>query len=408
MTAVAGTTGRPKTIIAGIAAAITVLATVVNPAAAVELSGYMGVEGRFFLHDPLFAGQRDQDGSLVFEPEFFRRFTDEISGSFIPFLRLDSADEERRHWDIRELQFWLVKEDWELRGGVGKVFWGATEFVHLVDVINQTDAVEDIDGEDKLGQPMLQLSLPREYGTFDFFVLPYFRERTFPGRKGRLRTAVEVDVDHPLFVSSAEQNHVDFALRYSASRWSSDFGLYYFQGTGREPTLLPAFNSSGQLRLIPLYEQVRQFGFDLQAAFGNIVWKFEALYRQGQGEGFAAATGGAEYTFYALGGSLADLGILLEFSFDDRQDRATIFAENDLMAGLRFSANDPAGSTALLGIIQDMDSSTKIIRLEASRRLSDAWKIILEGTFFADVEQDDILYDLRRDDFFRLELNYYF
>jgi len=408
MTTVAGPSSRLIKIIAGIVAAINILAPPARSAAAVELSGYMGIEGRIFLHEPLFPGQRDQDGSLVFEPEFFTRFTDEISGSFIPFLRLDSADEERRHWDIRELQFWLVKEDWELRGGVGKVFWGATEFVHLVDVINQTDAVEDIDGEDKLGQPMLQLSVPREYGIFDLFVLPYFRERTFPGRKGRLRPAVVVDVDHPLFVSSAEQNHLDFALRYSASRWSSDFGLYYFQGTGREPTLLPVLNPSGQLRLIPLYEQIRQFGFDLQTVYGNTLWKLEALYRQGQGEGFAAATGGMEYTFYALGGSLADLGILLEFSFDERQDRATVFAENDLMVGLRFSANDPAGTTALLGIIQDMDSSTKIIRFEASRRLSDTWKMILEGTFFADVDQNDILYDLRRDDFFRLELNYYF
>ncbi|MDD7885073.1 hypothetical protein [Flavivirga sp. 57AJ16] len=33
-----------------------------------------------------------------------------------------------------------------------------TESNHLVDIINQTDAVETFDGEEKLGQPMVQLS----------------------------------------------------------------------------------------------------------------------------------------------------------------------------------------------------------------------------------------------------------
>ena len=41
--------------------------------------------------------------------------------------------------------------DWSLSIGLGKVFWGVTEFNHLVDVINQTDLVEGIDGEAKLG-----------------------------------------------------------------------------------------------------------------------------------------------------------------------------------------------------------------------------------------------------------------
>ena len=41
--------------------------------------------------------------------------------------------------------------------GAAKVFWGTAESRHLVDIINQTDAVEDIDEEDKLGQPMVKV-----------------------------------------------------------------------------------------------------------------------------------------------------------------------------------------------------------------------------------------------------------
>jgi len=54
-------------------------------------------------------------------------------------------------------------------------FWGVTEFQHLVDIINQTDLVENIDTEDKLGQPMINLALINDWGTVDLFIMPYFR-----------------------------------------------------------------------------------------------------------------------------------------------------------------------------------------------------------------------------------------
>ena len=93
-------------------------------------------------------------------------------------------DSERTHFDIRELFGLWVFERWELGVGIRKVFWGVTESQHLVDIINQTDLVDSIDGEEKLGQPMVNVSIPHEWGTVDLFILPYFRERTFPGRDG--------------------------------------------------------------------------------------------------------------------------------------------------------------------------------------------------------------------------------
>ena len=128
---------------------------------------------------------------------------------------------------------WLA-DTWELRLGFGKVFWGTTEFVHLVDIINQTDRVEDISLEKKLGQPMVQLSIPRDWGIVDMFVMSYFRERTFPGRRGRLRSALVVDTDNPIYESANKEWQVDAALRYSHSIGDWDIGLYHFYGTGRD------------------------------------------------------------------------------------------------------------------------------------------------------------------------------
>ena len=62
--------------------------------------------------------------------------------------RLDSADSSRSHFDLRELNYLWLGDAGELSVGIGKVFWGVAEFVHLVDIINQTDLVENIDEEE--------------------------------------------------------------------------------------------------------------------------------------------------------------------------------------------------------------------------------------------------------------------
>lgn len=373
-----------------------------------ELSGYVAAEGGLFFHDPLYAGQERSRGSFVFQPEYYHEWEEGSSFLFVPFGRLDSADSERTHFDIRELYYLRPTEDWELRFGVGKVFWGATEFVHLVDIINQTDLVENIDEEDKLGQPMVHLSVPRDWGIWDVFLLPYFRERTFPGREGRPRLALVVDTDHPIYESSAEEHHVDFAARYSHTVGDVDFGIYHFIGTGREPTLLPGVDSKGRPALIPYYKQINQTGLDLQFVSGQWLWKLESLYRTGQGDGFFASVGGFEHTFVGIAETGMDLGAIGEYAYDERRDNATTVFENDVMFGMRLAVNDAQSTELLAGLIQDLDSRARILSIEASRRIGSNWKLFLQVWGFFDPPRDDLLYNVRDDDFLRIELAYYF
>lgn len=373
-----------------------------------ELSGYVAAEGRLFFNDPLFPEQDRNDGSFAFQPEYYHEWEDGPSFLFVPFGRLDSADSERTHFDIRELNYLWPTEDWELRLGIGKVFWGVTEFVHLVDIVNQTDLVENIDEEDKLGQPMVHLSVPRDWGILDMFLLPYFRERTFPGRKGRLRHALVVDTDHPMYESDDEEHHVDFAARYSHTVGDLDFGIYHFIGTGREPTLLPGADKKGRPVLIPYYEQINQTGLDLQLVAGQWLWKLESLYRTGQGDDFFASVGGFEYTFVGVAESNMDLGVIGEYAYDERRDNATTVYENDVMFGLRLAANDAESTELLAGLIQDLDSPTRALSVEASCRLGSNWKLSLQAWGFLDSPRDDLLFNVRDDDFLQVELAYYF
>jgi len=383
----------------------------VIPAQALELSGDVSVEGRLFAKDALYDDQKRNNGSIAIEPEFYHEWpsSPDFSFTFVPFFRVDSTDSERTHFDIRELNFFMAGDSWELRVGVGKVFWGVMEFVHLVDIINQTDLVEDIDGEDKLGQPMVHFSYLGDLGVLDLFLLPYFRERTYPGSEGRLRTPLVVDTDNPVYESGAEENHFDLALRYSQAFGWGDIGVYYFRGTSREPILIPSLNNKGKPVLLPFYDQIDQVGLDLQLVTGNWLWKLESLYRDETADDFWAATGGFEYTLVSIADTMIDLGLITEYAYDDRDNDATTPFQNDLLFGLRLGVNDAAGTELLTSISFDLDHSGSVLRIEASRRLTDNLKLFLETWSFIDLEESQTyLYSIRDDDFARLQLFYYF
>ncbi len=159
-------------------------------------AGELDLEGSIQIELRVFPGSRSYEGqdrsllspSAVLAPELIYETESGVDRfTFSPFYRFDADDPERTHWDIREAIWLRQGDDWDLQAGFGKVFWGVTESVHPVDIINQTDGVEDIDGEDKPGQPMVNYNREGDLGALELFILPGFRERTFPGSKARLR-----------------------------------------------------------------------------------------------------------------------------------------------------------------------------------------------------------------------------
>lgn len=379
-----------------------------SPLMAGEWEHTLMLEGRLFVDEPLYAGQERNSASVAFETEYYTEIgEDGLSFTFKPFFRYDSADDERTHADLREAFFYWGKGDWEWRAGVSKVFWGVTESRHLVDIINQTDAVENIDGEDKLGQPMIHASLVKDWGVLDMFVLPGFRERTFPGVEGRLRAPLVVDTDNPVYQSSEEESHVDVAVRWSNTLGDWDLGLHYFDGTSRDPRLLPGLKGATPV-LIPHYDQIQQVGLDAQAIFEGWIWKLEAIQRESDFLDYSAATGGFEYTVVSVIGGDSDLGLLMEYHYDERQEEADTPLQDDLFLGGRWAFNDADSSEILAGVIIDMEDDSQGLRLEANTRLSSGLTLTVEGQAFSNVDEQNLQYALRDDGFVQVELAYYF
>ena len=373
---------------------------------AFEFNGKVGISTMLFQHAPLYNVQHRQQASILSELEFYQDWNDaQDSLTFIPYLRIDQHDNKRTHFDIRELMWLHVSDDWELRTGIGKVFWGVNESNHLVDIINQDDQVDDINGEPKLGQPMINLSLIKDWGIVDLFLLPGFRERTFPGKQGRLRGFLPVDTDHAEYESSAEEKHIDFALRWSHSIGDYDIGISYFQGTNRDPHYKLKLNAHDEPDLIPYYDQINQLGVDFQATLDGWLWKLEAIQRKDEIDNYAAVSGGFEYTISRILDSSSDLGIITEYAWDERGDRTINQFQNDMMFGLRLDFNDAQSTEILAAWMQYLDySDLRSFQIEASRRLGDNWKLLLDLRWFSDHKLNPI----SKDDHLQITLERYF
>jgi hypothetical protein len=429
-------------------AAIAGLAALLTPplAQALELKPKVEGEGRWFYEAADAAALGAAAGTL----ETFLDWGEgkqRLIGEF--FARYDDNDDARTHADVRELYYQAIGDDFEFRLGARRVYWGVTESRHLVDIINQTDFVEDIDAETKLGQPMMNAALIRDFGTIDVFLLPYQRARTFPGEEGYPRLPLPVHAHEARYESRRAQRHLDTAVRYVNAFGPVDLGVAWFDGTAREPRLLPCLRrgASGQfvqgsadgptcdiqsaivlpplplpgteeqveqevrenLVLVPQYDRLRQASVDAQFVTGSLALKLEALRREQQDRATWAAVSGFEYTFGDVWATGADVGVLAEYLFDERDEFLNVLFDDEVFAGSRIALNDVAGTQVLAGVVANRENfRSRLYGVEASRRLGDDWKLSLEARLFSKLPKDSTEAFLSDQDFVTLTLERFF
>jgi len=394
------------------------------PSFALDFEAQVGLEGRYFSEQGL--DEQDQSSlSAWVKPKLYQEFSDGANQFHLQgFYRYDQQDSERTHGDIREA-YWLHIGDYiDTQIGIGKVFWGVTESQHLVDIVNQTDLVESPDAEEKLGQPMFLMSTAQGSVLLDVFVLPYFRERTFPGEDGRLGAPFPINDNDAEFESGAEEEHVDYAIRWGIVGGGFEFMLSHFHGTSREPLFI-LNDDFVNPELVPFYPQIEQTGLVYQMVSGSWLWKFEGIIRSGFGDRFGAVTTGFEFTQGSAFGTDADLGWIIEGLWDERDEDTTGFTEHDVFVGWRWAANDIESTEVLLGAIVDIYSGEQVYGLEATRRWLDVLTINFELRAFeggdklpqdktdriqaiADRDPDEKTSFLQTEDFVQLEVTYFF
>lgn len=416
-----------------------------------KLSGYLEAEYRYYPQDATFEEQDDNFGSLAAEIEaYWTSDNENHSVRFKPFGRITTAEDGNRdHADIRELYYTYAGSGWQVEAGINKVYWGVAESAHLVDIINQTDAVEAFNGEEKLGQPMVSLGLEQSWGNLDFYILPYFREGKFSDGSERNKLPDPINYDKTLYESDDEEKHIDFAMRWAHYFGDVDVGVSYFNGTNRDAIPIVSKFIVDQTQNPPLeptefasyYEQLQQVGLDLQYIWEDWAFKFEGTAKQLDTGNYNSAVAGFEYTLSDVNFSGIDIGLLAEYMWNDRkavdisgpslkiveypegvdpedlnlEDQELPVPgeflspfENDIFIGTRFTMNDVDSTDFLAGIIYDLESSTAIGSFEGSTRFGESLRVSVNLYILTTVPEDSSFYYSRRDDQIEVKAQWYF
>lgn len=398
---------------------------------AVEISGKLEAEQNFYFKMPATSVQHNHHNSVMGRLKFYQGFkNNDYSLHAELFGRADQYDKKRTRGAIRELYLLALGNSFELRMGIAKVHWGVVESQQLVNIINQTDAVEDIENEHKLGQAMVNLKLAQfaGFGSWDFFVLPGFKERTFVGKRGRLRPDFLI-LDHAQasYQSPKAKHHVDSALRFSHFANNIDFGLAHFYGTSREPLILATsklvFTPAPSLKITgyrPYYPLIKQTSFDAQTAIGSYLLKLEAVYRSGKlavnpqtqmpvNDNYFAAAYGFEYSFHNLFDSDKSINLIVEHNYDQRRKKALTLLQNDVLLAARLEFNNPQSSQIQIGIMQDMDYQSSGLNIKASTRIGSSVLLSLKSINYLYAGSNDFFgRQMQQNGFVKIAAAYYF
>lgn len=365
---------------------------------------------------PLYERQSDQflQPSVAGLLEFDHDFPADNAVHVALFGRLDQVDKERSKVDAREAWWLYAGEHVEVKIGFLKEFWGKLERENIVDIVNQRDIVEDFKGDEKLGQPGAKLAVPFEFGRAEILVLPYFRERTFPGRKGRFQFALPV-TDEASYEAAREEWHVDAAARLQFFVDQFDFAVSHFYGTSRDPRFVPVLDAFGRPEaLMPRYDLIHQTAIEFQAVQFGTVWKLEAFRRDPErsdapgGDSYGVGVG-LEHELVRLFDTPASLTLYGEYYYDGRNPRETPnVLDNDIYLGARLALNDFDGTVLELQWSFDYRSLGSLLTLEGSTRLSESWVLSGEFDVFLNAEDDPLLQSFRQDTRLLLRLRRFF
>lgn len=402
-----------------------------------EWKGEAGLETRLFRPDH-HAVTTDANLALAGRVEMDHRLSNTRERLRL-FGRLDVTDNGRNLFDIQEAWAEYRWPMLEIRAGFDMLNWSATEAFHPADVINSRYLDSDIENPEKLGEPMLRLSLKIPAGELSAWYLPMFIAPIFPSKHSRQnpldpgwRFEQPRWVDRNGQVSGGNFAH-QWVVRLSQSRGPVDFDLHAIQYIDRQQPLYVADPTNKTVR--PIYLPVTQIGGTMQAVLESWVVKLEWARRHFQSLGKQALqdlnvsaddevyTVDRDHTQVAFGleYNLAhDSGAVSTFVLEGQAlsgvDKATRYDlqlfQRDLLVGYRYQFNDAAGSEFRSSFIFDVERpGERLFNLNYARRLTDTLGLRAGLRLFQAKQQGRTVEGLERfdkSDQVYLNLIYYF
>ena len=175
-----------------------------------------------------------------------------------------------------------------------------------------------------------------------------------------------------------------------------------FYGNNRTPVLSP---NPLTLKFDSHYPVLSQTGIDIQATKGPWLYKLETVSAKEGSERHLGAAGGIEYTYYGIRNTQSDLGVIVEYAFDDRNDNPF---NNEGIIGLRWSMNDVKSSSLLAGYLFDMRGNSNRFQTEFEQRITDDLKLFLDLSLNGSIDETDFTHQFKEDSQITIKIAKYF
>lgn len=330
-----------------------------------EQYGEVEISSSIFFNDISGDNRKNTLNSSSLEYNFFFE-NNNLSGKLKAKATL-SDPEAAQDIDFNEAYLDYAYDDFNVLVGNNIVFWGKNEFYNPVDIVNSKDFSGGLAQGDKIGQPMINMKRYFDTSELNLFILPA-TNNIYPTSKVRSQLALDIDSANT-FANGASKNNTGMALRWSGYVDEYDYGFSYYQGNTKDPALVV---TSGQLK--PKYSEITQLGFDIQATFGDILYKGEVIYRDNQYnydgniDDYTNYIVGLEHNNYGVFSQNWDLANIVEYAYDTRGSKSHHGYQNDLFLGARLVLNNIEDTQYFLSLQNDLDKNTRALTFNYESR----------------------------------------
>ncbi|MGF1700244.1 malate transporter [Photobacterium makurazakiensis] len=370
------------------------------------IDGYTSLNLSMFADDPTYSAQCCQhfNADIVMYPRYQYWHNNGVSVAISPYLRWDTQA-ETMFANIREANIGYQGGQQAVTFGIGEVYWGVTEVYQPVNIVNQYDGRLALGYEDKMGQPMVHYQYWPTWGEVHLFLLPFHQVRAFREPEQRLSLGKPVSNNA---VYAAGKQALDVAARLTYWHDTLDIAFSIFQGNSREP-----FLQETPAQYLQHYANITQLGVEAQHSKDDLLLKLEATHKWGEGRPYTTLVTGFEYAFYGFAHSNGQIGLITEYTFDNRQTKTgnwvppTIY-NNDVFVGVRWQSNSVNDTEMLLSGLVDLEKNSQLYKLSASRRLSNYLKFTVEGFWLAEMATTEPMAYLQQESYVEMAVEYYF
>lgn len=319
----------------------------------------------------------------------------------LAFTNWDSTDDSRSYSNIRQANIYVNNNNFTFGLGVDTFFWGVSESINVVNVLNQSDIMESLDGKVKYGQTFVSINTRFSNGDFSFYYLPLFQEQSFPERPSYgLAISKNAVFEH-------DKKRGGIAARGLFYFDRLEFALSYFKGTRRSALL--ARHATEMAVLTPYYIQTVNYLVDGVYIAEDFTLKFEAKTGLEQNAGFTTFNLGIEYPSYAFSKLVEEVIFIAEYAFDDRKLSAETHGQNDIFLGGKFNFGYSEQGNVRFLYSYDFDYRSQYAELSYEYRLNDYFRFKAKALkVLSAPERDQRLYALSGEEFINLSLHYAF